>query len=127
MTTTTHDALPRLLLPLRLTAVLLALLGIVQAGLGGHGFTGGPIVAGHGAVGFLTLAVALVAAVLAWLATRAAANKGLFFHAAGMAVIAFVQVGLGEAHVRGIHMGLGVLFLVGAVALATLAWRKPLV
>lgn len=111
---------------LKWSALLLALLGVVQAGLGGHGFTGGTAIEGHGVVGLITIVVSVIAAVFAFLATKGAESKGLFMHAAGMAVIAVVQFGLGEMHLKNVHMGLGIAFVLGAIALATLAFRKPI-
>lgn len=107
---------------LQVSAVLTALLAVVQTLLG---FGWLEVSGVHGTIGNLTVVVALVAAVAAFLWWRASDNKGLFMHAAGMAVLALVQVALGEVGLRTLHMALGVLFLVGAVALATLALRKP--
>ncbi|SOC51579.1 hypothetical protein [Ornithinimicrobium cerasi] len=107
---------------LRLFAVLTALLAIWQTVVGFGWVDGG---GQHGTIGNVTFVVALVAAVAAFLWSRASGNKGLLMHAAGMAVLALVQIGLGEMSLAGVHMAVGVLFLVGAVALATLAIRKP--
>ena len=108
---------------LRVFALLTALLSIVQA-LRGFGWI--PLEwAWHGHLGNATFVTALVAAVFAFLWSRRSGNKGIFMHAASMAVLALVQVGLGEMGLRSVHMAVGVLFLVGAVALATLSYRKP--
>lgn len=112
------------LLTLQIAAALAALLAVVQAVLGLM-IVGGTWVGEHGTIGNLTFVVALVAAVAAFLWSRRSGNKGLFMHAAGMAVIALAQVALGEMGLRTVHIAVGVLFLVGAVALATLAFRKP--
>ena len=112
------------LLTLQITAALAALLSVVQAVLGFR-MASGTFVSSHGTIGNVTFVVALVAAVAAFLWMRRSGNKGLFMHAAGMAVIALVQVALGEMGLRAAHIAIGVLFLVGAVALATLAFRKP--
>lgn len=110
------------LLTLKIFAVLAALLSIVQALLG---FGLLEVRGVHGTIGYVTFVVTVVAAVAAFLWSRASGNKGIFMHAAGMAVIALVQVGLGGMGLRSAHIAVGVLFLVGAVALATLAFRKP--
>ena len=107
---------------LRVSAALTALLAVWQTVVGFGWVDGG---GQHGNVGNATLVVALVAAVAAFLWSRASGNKGLFMHAAGMAVLALVQIALGEMSLAGVHMAVGVLFLVGAVALATLSFRKP--
>jgi hypothetical protein len=107
---------------LKTTAALSALLGVLQTLLG-FGWLSMP--GWHGTLGNVTFVVALLAAVFAFLWMRKSDNKGLFMHAAGMAVIAMVQIALGEMEIREVHMAVGVLFLVGSVALATLAFRKP--
>jgi hypothetical protein len=112
------------LLTLQISAALAALLAVVQAVLGFQ-IVAGTWVASHGTIGNLTFVVSLVAAVAAFLWMRRSGNKGLFMHAAGMAVIALVQVALGEMGQQAAHIAVGVLYLVGAVALATLAFRKP--
>jgi hypothetical protein len=113
-----------ILLTLQISAALAALLSVVQAVLGflivsGNGGSQ------HGTIANLTFVVVLVAAVAAFLWMRRSGNKGLFMHAAGMLVIAIVQLGLGEMGQRAAHIAVGVLFLVGSVALATLSFRKP--
>ena len=107
---------------LRISAVLTALLSIWQAVVGLGWVDGGGM---HGTAGNVTFVVALVAAIAAFLWKRASGNNGLFMHAAGMAVLALAQVALGEMGLRKVHMAVGVLFLLGAVALATLSIRKP--
>lgn len=106
---------------LKITAVLMALLSVFQM-LVGFGWV--PLHGVHGTTGNVTFVVALVAAVAAFLWSRRTGDKGIFMHAAGMAVIALAQIALGEMGLRSVHQALGVLFLVGAVALATLALRR---
>lgn len=112
------------LLTLQISAALAALLSIVQAVLG-FMIVGGTWVSAHGMIGNLTFVVTLVAAVAAFLWMRRSGNKGLFMHAGGMVVVALAQVALGETGQRAAHIAIGVLFLLGAVALATLSFRKP--
>jgi hypothetical protein len=45
-------------------------------------------------------------------------------HAWGMVVIFLAQVGLGQAGVLWVHVVLGVLAVLGTIALAVLAYRK---
>lgn len=106
---------------LKVFAVLTGLLGVWQT-LVGFGWVDG--FGWHGRLGEATFVVLLIATVLAFLWSRRSGDKGLLMHAGGMTVLALVQVGIGMAGVRGAHMAIGVLFLVGAVALATLALRK---
>lgn len=87
--------------------------------------TGGDTRALHSVLGMITVVVSLIAGIAAYVWRRASNNAGLFHHAVAVFVLAVVQVGLGEMGIQGIHIGLGVAFLVAAVALATLAVRKP--
>ncbi len=112
------------LLTLQISAALAALLAVVQTVIG-FMMVSGTYTGWHGTIGNVTFVVALVAAVAAFLWSRRSGNKGIFMHAAGMAVIALAQVALGEMGQRAAHIAIGVLFLVGAVALATLSLRKP--
>lgn len=109
---------------LKITAVLTALMGVLQAVLG-FLIVGGTWVGAHGMIGNTTVVVALVTAVVAFVWMRASANKGLFMHAVGVLVLAVAQVALGEMGLRTVHIVVGVLFLLAAVPLATLAIRKP--
>lgn len=109
------------LIVLKVTAVLTALLSIWQAVVG---FGWVDSFGQHGMIGNVSFVLMVVAAVAAFLWSRGTGDKGLFMHAAGMAVLAVVQIALGEMHLREVHMATGVLFLVGAVALATLSLRR---
>lgn len=79
----------------------------------------------HGVIGMITLAVSVVAAVTAYLWYRISRNQGLAMHAIMVALMALAQVALGELESETAHISLGVFFLIAAVALATLAFRKP--
>lgn len=109
------------LLVLRISAVLTSLVAIFQAtsGFGLGGF------AAHPRTGELATVLLVVAAVGAYVWSRRSGNKGLFMHAAGMVVIGLIQIAIGHMDLREVHIAIGVLFLVGVVALATLAFRKP--
>jgi hypothetical protein len=113
-----------ILLTLQISAALAALLSVVQAVLG-FMIVSGSGGSQHGTIANLLFAVMLVAAVAAFLWMRRSGNRGLFMHAGGMLVLAVLQLGLGEMGQRVAHIGVGVLFLLGSVALATLAIRKP--
>lgn len=112
------------LLTLQISALLVALLAVVQTVLG-FIIVSGSWVTWHGDTGYLTFVVSLVAAVAAFLWMRSSGNKGLFMHAVSMAVLFLVQVGLAEMDLKWVHVVLGVLLLVGSLALATLSYRKP--
>lgn len=110
------------LLVLRISAVLATLVAIFQA-TSGFGW-GGPFSI-HPRTGELVTVLLVVAAVAAFVWSRRTGNKGLFMHAVGMAVIGVVQIAIGHMDLREVHMAVGVFFLLGVVALATLAFRKP--
>lgn len=110
----------------RITAWIVAILGVVQAVLGilmaAHVRGLHPT---HEISGYVTLLACVAAAIACFVWQRRSGNRGLFFHALGMAVIAVIQIALGSLELRTIHMTVGVAFLVGAIALAVLATRKP--
>ncbi len=127
MTTSTNS--PSLLI-LRITACLLAALSIVQAVLG-FVLLGGGAPQLHKIIGMASFAISVIASIAAVLWARPSGNKGLMFHAIGVMILAVAQVGIGEAGLAAgglqtVHASLGVLYLVAAVALATLSIRKPL-
>lgn len=111
---------------LRISAGLVGLTGVVQAVMGAmtafgmHGVKGT-----HGIVGMVTFVITLVAVFAAWRWSKESNDKGLFMHAASVAVLALVQIALGELKLESIHIALGVAYTVAAIALATLAFRKP--
>lgn len=125
-TPTVSHGSPRLLAALRISAILMAVIAVVQAVLAVVFLTGGAdLKEVHGILGMLLLPVAVVATMAAWRRIRDGGNPGLAGHAAGMLVMAVIQIGLGELHIRTMHISLGVAFVVGAAALAFLAYRRP--
>lgn len=113
-----------LLIGLRVFAVATGLAALTQLVLGLGILTNtGSVYDLHTIIGYVTLGVAIVAAVLAVLWKRVSGNKGLMFHAIGVAVLTAAQVGLGASGVRLPHIILGVLIALAAVALATLSLR----
>jgi hypothetical protein len=123
----------RSLLVLRLTAALSSLIGLVQAGLGFSGLpqilaapdddqAGAAFINPHGILGYTNLLVMIVAAVASYFWFRKGGSRGLLMHAAGMAVLMIIQVGLGQGGV--LWVVLGVLIVLGSIALAVLAYRK---
>ena len=113
-----------LLIGLRVFAVATGAAALVQGVLGLGIITNtGSVYNLHTIIGYLTLALAIVAAVLAVMWKSVSGNTGLMMHAIGVAVLAIAQVGLGVSGVRLPHIILGVLILIAAVALATLSLR----
>ena len=117
----------RSLVWLRLASAVAALLVLIQAVLATLSLSKvAKLIGVHGVVGYGSLLLTIVAAVAAYLWYRRGGSRGLLMHAAGMAVIMVVQIGLGEVKaLKWEHVGLGVLILAGSIALAVLAYRKP--
>jgi FtsH-binding integral membrane protein len=101
---------------LTLVQVVLVLLTVAKMG---------SLIEVHGIVGYLSLLATVIATVAAYVWFRKGGSRGLLMHAGGIVVLMVVQIGLGEMKAVWFHVGLGVLIVVGAIALATLAYRKP--
>ncbi len=113
---------------LRTGANLSALVALVQLGLGGYLISSpGDLNSIHNIVGLVAIVVSAFAAFAAYQWKNEGGNPGLFPHAAGMAVIALIQYGLGEmGTARTIHIVLGLAYMAGVIALVTLVNRKPM-
>jgi hypothetical protein len=111
---------------LRITTAVTAVLSIVQLllGVGLLGSLSGvfPV---HRTLGYIAFLAAVAAAVFAVLWSRRSGNKGLMFHTISVAVLGLIQVGIGEMGVVWLHVVVGLLFLVDAVAASPLSFRKP--
>ena len=111
---------------LRVAALLAAIGSVISPLLATGPLSGsGPLHAMHGMVGNLNFVLALVAGIAGILWGRASGNKGLMFHALSLPVLAVIQIALGEMHLTMVHIVLGFAYLLAAVALFTLALRKP--
>ncbi|HET7725673.1 MAG TPA: hypothetical protein VFK68_13625, partial [Propionibacteriaceae bacterium] len=75
--------------------------------------------------GYVSLLATIAATVAAYVWFRKGGSRGLLMHAGGIAVLMVLQIVLGEIKAVWFHVGLGVVIVVGAIALATLAYRKP--
>ncbi|MFV0459330.1 MAG: hypothetical protein ACK5MT_11250 [Actinomycetales bacterium] len=114
------------LLVLRICAIAAAALALVQGVLGSMLVTGNlGTLDVHSIIGMSLSVVCLVAAIAAVVRSRRGGNKGLVGHSVGMFALTIVQIGLGEARVETLHVLFGVIFLIGAIGLATLAMRRP--
>lgn len=118
------SATPRALTPLRAMAVITAVAAAIQAILGLYLRTS-PAFHAHTAVAGIALVASVVAAVAAGRWARASGNRGLAGHAVSLPLLAVAQWALGELGVTMIHIVVGLLFLLDAVALVTLVYRKP--
>lgn len=113
---------------LRVLAIITAVAAVAQTVLGSALFVdpaASAMRASHSGTATILLVLTVATAVLAFVWTRKGGSKGLMFHAIGMVVVAVIQFALGEIGLGVIHMTLGVVYLVGIVALAVLTIRKP--
>lgn len=111
---------------LRQCAATLAILALVQLGLGifvaTHG--DGPISGVHGGVGYLATLVALVTAFVAFRWQKESGAKGVFFHALSLPVLCLAQIVLAEAGQKWVHVGLGIVYVIAVIGLFTMLRRK---
>lgn len=110
---------------LRTGALIVSVLALAQAALGGTVLSGGGggIRDFHGYIGYATFVVALITAFLSWKASQASGNKGTLYHAVSLPVIALLQIGLAEMDLKWVHVVVGVLFLIAAFGLYAMADR----
>lgn len=121
---------------LRLMAGIAAILAVLQTVLAVTLIiTDNEVVARiHEGFGFLYMGAAIITVFPAWVWGTMSKNNGLIGHATGMAVAAIVQVILGLAAeptkiaaFMFIHMGLGLVILLGAVGLYVMSSKKPII
>lgn len=111
---------------MQMSALVVGALGFLQLMLGGFLISSpGGMNSVHNFMGLLTIGATAFAAVAAYNWRKEGGNPGLFPHAAGMLVVAIIQFAIGEALVRTVHIILGFVFVAGALALTSLAMRKP--
>lgn len=110
---------------LRTSALILSVLALAQAALGGTVLSGGGggIRDFHGYIGYATFVVAIITAVLAAKAAKVTGNKGTLYHAISLPVIALIQIGLAEMDLKWVHVAFGVTFLIAAFGLYAMADR----
>ncbi|WP_342372481.1 hypothetical protein PCC79_16380 [Propioniciclava soli] len=107
---------------LRIAAVLAALIALYQL-FTGFGWAGPwPL---HPRMGEATTTFAAIGAIAAFIWSRQSGNQGLLWHALGMTLFGVLQIVLGHMHLTLVHQIFGVIYLIGIIALATLAFRKP--
>ena len=116
----------RSLVVLRLAAAVSAALSLVQALLAFLSLGKvARLIEPHGIIGYVNLLVMVIAAVAAVIWFRKGGSRGLMMHAIGMAVIFLVQIGLGEVELKWPHIIIGIVAVIGSVALAVMAYKKP--
>lgn len=108
----------------KISAIVIAAFAVVQAVLGGITITGESVRGAHSIIGMASVVVAIVAAVAAFLWARQSRSMGIFYHALSVVVLAVVQVALGEMGMETLHITIGVVYLVAALSLATIAVRR---
>lgn len=80
----------------------------------------------HAILAQVAWVVSLVAAVAAFFWSKGRESKGILWHALSVFVLAVLQYFLGESRILAFHIVVGILFLIAAVGLATLARKRVL-
>lgn len=132
MTASTNRPAQTPVLPILKFASLITALGAVaQFLIGGYQYTAHSdgLLSAHSVIGVITLLAGVVATIAVSLLARVGGNRGLMFHILGTTVLILVQYALGEmASSTALviaHMAIGVIIMVSAIAMTTLAFRKP--
>lgn len=110
---------------LRAVALIVSILALAQAALGGTVLGGGEggIRDFHKYIAYATVLVSLIAVFFASKAVETMGSKGILMHASSLPVLAIIQVALGEMSVKWVHVIVGVLFLFAAFGLYAMADR----
>lgn len=114
---------------LRGASLATAVGAFVQLLLGGYQFTAHSAAIGtaHNVIGLVTLGFGVIATIAAFVNKSHGGNPGLAFHVAGTTVLILLQYILGAAHTLVlVHMIVGVVIIISAIGMATLAFRRPL-
>ena len=112
---------------LRIVATLLFAFAVAQAGLG-SGYLDGtkPLLVAHATNAFAVLVLAVIGAVLGISLRRAGRPGWTFWMPVGIIIALAVQMMLGFAGIKGLHVFLGVLILCTITAYCSYAWRLRL-
>jgi hypothetical protein len=112
---------------LRIVATLLLAFAIAQAGLG-SGYLDGvqPLLVAHATNAFAVLVLAVIGAVLGVPLRRAGQPAWTLVMPVGIIVAIAVQMMLGFAGIKGMHVFLGVLVLCTITAYCSYSWRLRL-
>jgi hypothetical protein len=109
------------------TTACLGILGVAQAVFAGSFLSGHyDVLRVHLVTAMVMVAVAVVQAVIAVFLRRAGGPRSVLLVGLLFPVLVAGQGGLGMGRVLGLHVPLGVLFVVGLLRLAAWAWRTPL-
>lgn len=112
---------------IRIVATLLLAFAVAQAGLGSGYLDGGkPLLVAHATNAFAVLVLSVVAAVLGLGLRRAGRPSWTLFLPVAIIIAIAVQMMLGFAGIRGLHVFLGVLILCTITAYCSYAWRLRL-
>ena len=110
---------------LRILSTLLFAFAIAQAGLGSGYLEGGRLLlVAHATNAFAVLVLTLLSVVLGFSYRRAGGPSWTFYLPLGLLVGAAVQMALGFAGARSIHVFWGVLYLCGVTAFCSYTFRE---
>ena len=109
---------------LRILSTLLLAFAVAQAGLGSGYLEGGRgLLIAHATNAFAVLVLTLLAAILGFAHRRSGGPSWVFYFPLALLVAAVVQLSLGFADLRGIHVFWGVLYLCGVTTFCSYTFR----
>ena len=112
---------------LRIVTTLLFAFAVAQAGLGSGYLDGNrALLVAHATNAFAVLVLAVIGAVLGISLRRAGRPGWTFWMPVGIIIAIAVQMTLGFARIKGLHVFLGVLILCTITAYCSYAWRLRL-
>jgi hypothetical protein len=110
---------------LRILSAVLLFFAIGQAGLGSGFLGGGPatLLIAHVTNAFAVLVLTVLSAIFGFNYRRAGGPGWAFFIPLAMVAMAGIQITLGFAGIRGLHVFWGVLYLCMATVFCSYTWR----
>ena len=109
---------------LRILSTLLLAFAVAQAGLGSGYLEGGRgLLIAHATNAFAVLVLTLLAAILGFAHRRSGGPSWVFYFPLALLVAAVVQLSLGFADLRSLHVFWGVLYLCGVTTFCSYTFR----
>jgi len=110
---------------LRILSTLLLAFAVAQAGLGSGYLEGGRgLLIAHATNAFAVLVLTVLAAVLGFAHRRGGGPSWVFYFPLALVGAALVQLGLGFAGARSLHVFWGVLYLCGVTTFCSYTYRQ---
>jgi ABC-type multidrug transport system permease subunit len=111
---------------LRVVSTVLLAFAVGQAGLGSGYLDGGRwLLVAHAANAFAVLLLAILSAVFGFVFRRSGGPSWIFYFPLALVAVVGIQIALGFAGVRGVHVFLGVLLTSAITMFCSYSWRLP--